>query len=85
MLSNPLLIAYTGTLPGKESYYMIVKFYSGNTDTVQFQYSNVSNVSISKDGSIALTTDYSNPDGRATYTFDPSNNKITIERLGTEE
>ena len=63
---------------------MKVIFYDGNTDTPLFQYTNVSNVSISKDGSIALTTEYSDPEGRAVYTFDPSENKITIERLGTE-
>lgn len=63
---------------------MKVIFYDGNSETVLFQYTNVSNVTISKDGSVALTTEYSNPDGRAVTTFDPSENKITIERLGTE-
>lgn len=63
---------------------MKVVFYEGNTDTVLFQYTNVSSATINKDGSIALTTEYTNPDGRATSTFDPADNKITIERLGTE-
>lgn len=63
---------------------MKVTFYEGNTDTPLFQYNNVSSVTINKDGSVALTTAYTNPDGRAAFTFEPSENKITIERLGTE-
>ena len=63
---------------------MRVDIYRGNTDTIDQFYTNVSQVSLDKNGALSLIRPFTNPDGSQNVIFKPSANKIVITREGTE-